>query len=146
MMATASIEDLYGTVEIIVFPQTYEKKKHLLVEGSKVFVKGRAQTEDNKAGKVICQDIIPFDRIPCELWIRFANKEAYLAVEKKLLQQVVSEDGTDTICIYLEQEHQVKKLPRSYGDECTKNWWLKVHWKNMEKNLWRLKKRVLKNS
>ena len=114
MMAIASIEDLYGTVEIIVFPQTYEKKKHLLVEGSKVFVKGRAQTEDNKAGKVICQDIIPFDRIPCELWIRFANKEAYLAVEKKLLQQVVSEDGTDTICIYLEQEHQVKKLPRSY--------------------------------
>ena len=114
MMAIASIEDLYGTVEIIVFPQTYEKKKHLLVEGSKVFVKGRAQTEENKAGKVICQDIIPFDRIPCELWIRFANKEAYLAVEKKLLQQVVSEDGTDTICIYLEQEHQVKKLPRSY--------------------------------
>lgn len=145
MMAIASIEDLYGTVEIIVFPQTYEKKKHLLVEGSKVFVKGRAQTEENKAGKVICQDIIPFDRIPCELWIRFANKEAYLAVEKKLLQQVVSEDGTDTICIYLEQEHQVKncqdRMRRMHED-----WWLKVHWKNMEKNLWRLKKRVLKNS
>lgn len=37
MMAIASIEDLYGTVEIIVFPQTYEKKETFVSGGVESF-------------------------------------------------------------------------------------------------------------
>ncbi len=114
MMAFITVEDLYGTVEAIIFPRDYEKTKQFLQEGSKIFVKGRAQTSENQNGKIICQQIIPFDRIPCELWIRFPNKQAYVQEEQELLRSISSFDGKDQVCIYLTEEKQVKRLPRSY--------------------------------
>lgn len=114
MMAFITVEDLYGTVEVIIFPRDYEKTKQFLQEGSKIFVKGRAQTSENQDGKIICQQIIPFDRIPCELWIRFPNKQAYVQEEQELLRSISSFDGKDQVCIYLTEEKQVKRLPRSY--------------------------------
>ncbi|MCH5267626.1 MAG: DNA polymerase III subunit alpha [Lachnospiraceae bacterium] len=120
MMAFITIEDLYGTVEVILFPRDYEKKKHLLVEGSKVFIRGRAQTEENKNGKIICQDIIPFEQVPCELWLRFPDKETYLKEEENLLQQLAAQDGNDGVCVYLTKEKQIKRLPKSYETDARK--------------------------
>ena len=41
MMAFVTIEDLVGTVEVLVFPRDYERGRSQLVEDSKVFVRGR---------------------------------------------------------------------------------------------------------
>jgi len=113
IMAFITIEDLYGSVEVVVFPDRYESKKELLSIDSKVFVKGRASVEEDRGGKVICQDIIPFGKIPCELWIRFKNKEEFAEKESMLYKSIMPFDGTDTVCIYLAEEKQVKKLPKS---------------------------------
>lgn len=112
-MAFITVEDLYGSVEVVVFPNSYEKKKELLELDSKVFIKGRANVEEDRAGKVICQDIIPFNKVPCELWIRFADKEEFQAKESLLYGKTMLYDGNDTICIYLTKEKQIKKLPKS---------------------------------
>ena len=112
-MAFLTVEDLYGSVEVIVFPKIYEKKKELAQVDDKVFIKGRVQLEENRNGKIICQDIIPFDSIPCELWLRFENKEAFLAQEQKLYSCMLPYDGRDLVCIYLNQEKQIKRLPHS---------------------------------
>lgn len=114
LMAFLTIEDMYGTVEVIVFPRDYERKKNLLEEEAKVFVRGRAQTEEERGGKLICQDVIPFDQVPCELWVRFTDKETYLAREAEFLRNIAAYDGKDMVCIYLDAEKQVKRLSRQY--------------------------------
>lgn len=113
LMAFLTIEDLYGTVEVIVFPRVYEKSKEFLQPDSKVFVKGRVQLEELRDGKLICQEVIPFDSIPCELWLKFENKEAFLEKEQQLYSLMLPYDGRDVVCIYLEQEKQIKRLPHS---------------------------------
>ena len=120
IMAFLTIEDLYGTVEVTVFPRDYEKAKGILNEDSKVFIKGRANVEEDRGGKLICQQIIPFDQIPAELWIRFPDIAAFQAEEQKLYQMLLPYDGKDTICIYAMQEKQVKRLPRSRSVDARK--------------------------
>ena len=51
----------------------------------KVFIRGRASVGDEPVGKLICEQIIPFSQVPRELWIQYADKDAYLAGEKELL-------------------------------------------------------------
>lgn len=112
-MAFITVEDLYGSVEVVVFPNSYEKKKELIQLDSKVFIKGRANVEEDRAGKVICQDIIPFNKVPCELWIRFADMAEFQSKENLLYSKTMSYDGNDTICIYITKEKLIKKLPKS---------------------------------
>ena len=113
IMAFLTIEDLYGTVEVIVFPKVYEKNKEFLQPDNKVFVKGRVQLEELRDGKIICQEVIPFDSIPCELWLRFENKTSFFEQEQQLYSLLMPYDGRDVVCIYLNQEKQIKRLPHS---------------------------------
>ena len=53
MMAFITIEDLLGTVEVVVFPRDYEKNRDYLEADSKVFVRGRVSEEDDKPSKLI---------------------------------------------------------------------------------------------
>ena len=115
MMAFLTVEDLYGNIEVVVFPRDYEKNKPYLEVDSKVFVKGRAQVEEGRGGKLLCRQIIPFEKIPCELWIRFPDIASFQEKEKELYQKILPFDGADTVCIYAEKEKQVKKLARSYS-------------------------------
>lgn len=112
-MAFITVEDLYGSVEVIVFANCYEKKKELLETDSKVFIKGRASVGEDRQSKVICQDIIPFGKIPCELWVRFANIAEFKKNENRLYEKITPYDGNDTVCIYVIEEKLVKKLPKS---------------------------------
>ena len=110
-MAFLTIEDLLGTVEVVVFPKDYEKSREFLNEDSKVFVKGRVSEEDDNASKLICESIIPFEQTKCELWIQFADKNQYLAEEAKLFELLSDSDGNDGVVIYLSKERAKKQLP-----------------------------------
>lgn len=61
VMAFLTIEDLVGSVEVVVFPKDYEKYSALLLEDAKVFVKGRASLEEDKDGKLLCEQIVSFE-------------------------------------------------------------------------------------
>lgn len=110
-MAFLTIEDLVGTVEVIVFPKDYEKNKLYLEEENKVFVKGRVSEEDDAASKLICEEIIPFDRTRKELWLQFENKNSFLSQEKLLYEMLSSSDGEDQVVIYCKAERAIKRLP-----------------------------------
>lgn len=113
VMAFITVEDLYGTVEVIIFPRDYEKNKMLLEKDTKVFVKGRVTVEEERGGKLICQQLIPFDEVPCELWIRFQDIATFTDAEAELYEKIAPYDGKDSVCIYVKEEKQVKRLPRS---------------------------------
>ena len=111
LMAYIQLEDLYGTIEVTIFPRDYERLKPLLEDDAKVFIRGRAQNSENGAAKLICQNIIPFNKVPCELWIRFKNLDEFVDKEQELYNKLLSYSGKDTVCIYVAKEKQVKKLP-----------------------------------
>ena len=80
-MAFITLEDLAGSVEVVIFPKVYEKNQQYLNEEGKVFVKGRVSEEDEAASKLICESIVPFEQTKRELWLQYADKEAYLSKE-----------------------------------------------------------------
>ncbi|WMC93953.1 DNA polymerase III subunit alpha [Kineothrix sp. MB12-C1] len=111
VMAFLQVEDLVGTVEVIVFPKDYERNVQKLMEDNKVFIKGRVSVEEDKDGKLICEKITGFDEITKKLWIKFPTKEAYEEVEQSLLALLAASDGKDGVCIYVENPKAVKNLP-----------------------------------
>ena len=111
VMAFLTIEDLVGTVEVIVFPRDYEKNSSLLIEDSKVFIQGRASVEEDKDGKLICEKITSFDQVPRKIWIRFPDKEAYAEGERQLLDAISYSEGHDRVGIFIDNPKSAKELP-----------------------------------
>ena len=113
MMAFITVEDLLGTVEVVVFPRDYEKNREYLEVDSKVFVRGRVSEEDDKPSKMICEKIIPFERTKKELWIQFPDKATFLDEEQIVYGYLADSDGDDEVMIYCAKERAVKKLPKN---------------------------------
>ncbi|MDE7425488.1 MAG: DNA polymerase III subunit alpha [Lachnospiraceae bacterium] len=111
MMAFFTIEDLYGTVEVVAFPRDYEKNRSMLLQDKKVFVVGKVKTEADRAAKIFLNRIIPFDEMPKELWIKFENIEGFQKMEEKLERDLFSQKGNCLVNIYCVQE----KAKKSYG-------------------------------
>lgn len=114
-MAFVTLEDLVGTVEVIVFPRQFERYRNLIEEGNKIFINGDASIEENADGKVIANSILAFDQIYSELWIAFKDKDAYFAGEKELLELLAANKGNDRVIIALAKERQKRSLPVDYA-------------------------------
>ena len=113
-MAFVTLEDMVGSVEVIVFPRDYENKKQLLNEDAKVFISGRTSIGDDPAGRLICEQVIPFDEVPKDLWLKFADKTEYDAWWPEVTEILRGSDGHDTVIIYLEKERAKKVLPANW--------------------------------
>ena len=113
MMAFVTLEDLLGTVEVVVFPRDYEKNRNLLEVDRKVFIKGRVSEEDDKPSKLICEKVVPFNQIKRELWIQFPNKADYLKNEQIVYGYLADSEGEDEVIIYCQAERAVKRLPKN---------------------------------
>ena len=109
-MAFLTVEDLYGSVEVIVFPREYERYHVLMQEEQKVFIRGRVSAEEDKNGKLICEKIYSFDDARRELWIQFADRETFEQQENEILGLLSGSDGQDQVVIYLAKEHAMKRL------------------------------------
>ena len=117
IMAFLTIEDLVGTVEVIVFPKTYEQSASFLTEDAKVFVQGRVSVEEDKDGKLICEKIVPFTELKRKVWIKFPDMEAYKAAEAGLMDTLKESEGKDGIVIYIENPKAKKELPPNQNVE-----------------------------
>ena len=111
VMSFLQVEDLVGSVEVIVFPRDYEKYSAKLMEDNKIFVRGRVSLEEDKDGKLICERITGFDEIPRNLWVRFPTMESYEKTEKELFSLIADSDGNDSVVIYVGDRKAMKKLP-----------------------------------
>ena len=114
-MAYLTVEDLVGTVEVVVFPKDYEKNLQYLNVDDRVFIRGRVSSEDDQSSKLICEKIFRFDEVPQELWIQFATISDYHAREKQLFDLLRNSDGKDYVVIYVRDGRSVRRL----GDNWT---------------------------
>ncbi len=111
-MAFVTLEDLVGSVEVIVFPKTYDQYGSKLTEEAKVFIEGRVSLEENKDAKLIASKVIPFDEIPRKLWIRFDTMEAYEKDRSELYDLLDLYPGRDEVGIFIAATRQMQVLRR----------------------------------
>lgn len=111
IMAFITLEDLFGTVEVIIFPRDYEKNRNFIEEDSKIFIKGRIAVEEDKPAKLICQKIIPFEQVPKKIWLKFADMASYEAAQASIASAIASSEGNDSIWVYCEKEKRQKRIP-----------------------------------
>lgn len=114
-MAFLTLEDLLGTLEIVVFPRDYERNAALMQEDAKVFIQGRVSAEDDKASKLICEKMYAFADMPRELWIQFPDKAAYEQEVAELYRILAASDGSDQVVLYIRAQKAMKRLPPSRG-------------------------------
>ena len=111
VMAFLQLEDLVGTVEVVVFPNVYEKNTAVLTEDARIFVSGHVDAGDDRAAKLICDRIVPFEAAKRELWIQFPNQKNCLEREPELLALLSDSDGQDSVVLYTAEEKSMKRLP-----------------------------------
>ena len=115
VMAFLDVEDMTGTMEVIVFPNTYEKESAKLEEDGKVFLFGRVSLEEEKDGKLICERVVTFDEVPRRLWVRFADIEAWKSGSADLMRIIDEHGGRDKVVIFIEKDKLRKELPPGQG-------------------------------
>ena len=113
-MAFITLEDLRGTVEVIVFPRDYALCQNYLKEDAKVFIRGRASISEEE-GKLICEQVVPFDQVPKEIWIQFEDKEAYFKESEHFMQILREHKGTNPVVVFCRKEKVIKRLSPSYS-------------------------------
>ncbi len=111
VMAFLTVEDLVGSVEIVVFPRDYEKYSSLLEVDQKVFIQGRVSAEDDKASKMICEKVWSFEDVRRELWLQFESVEDFEKEELRLYDLLSDSDGNDSVIIYVKNPKAIKRLP-----------------------------------
>lgn len=115
LMAFLTLEDLVGTVEVILFPKDYEKYKPFLEEDRKLLIRGRVSLGDETKGKLICEKIMPFESVPREVWIQFDSKESYQMQEAQLKKLIEPWEGSASLVIFLRNTRQYKKMPKNWN-------------------------------
>ena len=115
LMAFITLEDMVGTVEVLIFPKIYEKSRAFLTEDSKVFLRGRVSIGDDPVGKLICEEVIPFEQIPNELWLQFEDQELYGKKIDDVMAVLRESEGKDRVVIYLKKERMLKRLSENWA-------------------------------
>ncbi len=115
VMAFLQVEDLVGSVEVIVFPRDYEKYGNAVMEDSKVFIRGRVSVEEDKDAKLVCEQITTFEQMPKKLWIKFPTMEAYEEKKVVLFDILREAEGTDSVIIYVENPRAKNHLPANWN-------------------------------
>ncbi len=112
-MAFVTLEDLAGSVEVIVFPKVYERFTGVINIDEKVFIRGRVSAGDEEDGKLIADTITPFDMVPRKLWIRLKTMEDYTAVKDDIDVVLKESDGKDTVIVYIDATRQKKEFGKN---------------------------------
>ena len=146
VMAFLTMEDLMGTVEIVVFPRDYEKWQTMINEDARVFIQGRVNAEDDKPSKLILEKVRTFEDMPREIWIQFSDKEEYTQKAEELLEELANARGnaSSAVVIYLKDVNAMKRLPAVYHVQITEYLLEDLRKKYGESNV-KLVERVLKN-
>ena len=117
LMAFITLEDLLGTGGGHRVPRGFTGQPGtFFTEDTKLFIRGRVSIGDDPVGKLVCEQVIPFDSIPKELWLQFPDMETISPGEQRLLTPLRSSEGKGPVVIYLQ-----KRGPESPSGqlECT---------------------------
>lgn len=113
-MAFITLEDLMGTIEVVVFPKKYEQYRQYLEQDSKIFVYGRASISEDE-GKLLLERVVPFNQVPKRLYIQCADKADYQNKESEIYHILDRYPGENNVTICLKEENMRKELGRQFN-------------------------------
>lgn len=117
-MAFLTLEDLYGTVEVVVFPKDFEKNRGILTQDAKLFITGRASVSEEEA-KLLFSKAVTFADVPQNVWLQFESREQYEQMESRMYEIIDQYAGSSMIKIYIKKEKLRKDLPAQFGIQAT---------------------------
>ena len=107
IMAFVKLEDLSGSIEVIVFPKVLEKVNSLVLEDELVAIRGRVSIREDEMPKILCEDIQPLEKInSSKVYIRVKDLNKAKEVVKPLKILLSNYKGDTPIYIYAEKERK----------------------------------------
>ncbi|MCQ2491931.1 MAG: DNA polymerase III subunit alpha [Lachnospiraceae bacterium] len=125
-MAFIMLEDLRGVIEVVVFPRDYTTYQQFINVDEKVLIRGRAQISE-EGGKLICSQVVPFDKIPKEVWIQFADKDEFFEKQQEFLSLLGNYSGKNSVVIFCKKERAIKRLPYNYSVDLNDAFFDEIH-------------------
>ena len=114
MMAFLTIEDLFGSLECIVFPTTFEKYSSLIEEDSIILIKGRLSTSEDEEAKLLCETIMDLKEYSDDkLYLKIAKDQDFTKIFSKLKNILVRYSGNSPVLVYIEKDNRTLKAQRN---------------------------------
>ena len=126
MMAFTNVEDLSGTMEIIVFPKVLADCRSALQDNAVVVINGRVSVKEEENAKLVAEKIVPIEEYsangsaPRPAQEKTARKGMYLKVPSRSCAQFAKVEnllsifeGPLPVYIYFEDQKQLTLAPRN---------------------------------
>lgn len=102
IMAFVTLEDLYGTVEVIVFPTVYQKYYKLLDVDSTVIIQGKVSMREEEDAKILCDNVTPLtNMLNKKLYIKI-SKDIDIDVQRQICPILMRYRGSIPVYLYME--------------------------------------------
>lgn len=119
-MLFAQIEDLYGSIELVIFPTVYQKFSKILVNDSVVKVTGKVSIKENEKAKILVNDIVKITK-QSKIYIKVPKDK--LELEPRVVEYIKNLDdndyGNNPVYIFLEGANKVKLLNKNMWLSCS---------------------------
>jgi len=115
MMAFIKLEDMYGDIEVIIFPKTFQNYKNIILEDNVVIITGRISIKEEEQPKILCESIEPL--------IKINNEKVYILIEeeklrkeafKKIKEKLLQNKGNQPVYICTKKERKKFRLDREF--------------------------------
>ena len=104
---------MVGTVEVLVFPKDYERLRSKLNPDAKMFIRGRVSVEEDKAAKLLLSDVVLFEDITTDVYIRFKNRAEFLDGKEHLEELLKQGEGISQVIAYISDEKKLFPMPKN---------------------------------
>jgi DNA polymerase III subunit alpha len=115
MMAFIRLEDMFGGIEVIVFPKVFKNYKNLLEEDSVVIISGRVSIREEEQPKILCENIQPLIKLSSEkVYVLVENETLRTETLEKMKTTLLKHKGNQPVYICTKKERQKFRVDREY--------------------------------
>ncbi len=115
-MAFLTLEDLYGAIEVIVFPKIYNKFMQYISEDSIVLIYGTLSMAEEETPKIICNKIVPLLEVKknSKLYLQVESKEHYKDAKNDIYRILETSKGNNEVLVYSKLEKAKMIIQKDY--------------------------------
>ncbi len=122
LMAFATLEDLYGSVELIIFPNVLDRYSEIIQEDSIVMVEGKLSYKEDENPKIICEGMSPINKdLKKKIYVKIDKDKNIKQEKKKLMNLLKKFSGLNEVSVYLEKNKKNYRLPSKFRGDASNN-------------------------
>ncbi len=114
-MAFITLEDIYGSIEVVVFPKVMEKVSSLITEDALILVKGRVSIREDEGPKILCEDIQPLINInTSKLYIAIEDDKTARGIINNLKLALHRYKGNTPVYLFIRKERKNYRMDKEF--------------------------------